>query len=263
MDANVGKRLVAWAITAMFVLPAGCEPSTGPSTPPVTLEEEPSGVSVEYVRTQEILTPLPLRVRLPSKYGAERVFVFFRTWGSSGWEYIELARRGQTWTGSISCRDVSTITGDTRYFFVALNAQAEEVVGSGWPEWPHVATVVRSLPEGPQSIPNMGVVRCHDPADCPPDFLGCPAYALVRPPCSRAGECRSGAVCAWDGYCDSPPANVLIADFGQTDEELLDAAVSRLTRRPYHARANVVATSSKPSSVSLMSGSDPFPVGSR
>jgi hypothetical protein len=246
----------------MFVLPAGCERSTGSTMPPVTLEEEPSSVSVEYVRTQEMLTPLPLRVRLPSKYGAERVFVFFRTWGSFGWEDIELARRGQTWAGAISCRDVSTVTGDTRYFFVAVNAEGNEVVGSGWPEWPHVATVVRSLPEGPQSIPGMSAVRCHDPADCPPDFLGCPAYALVRPPCSRAGECRSGAVCAWDGYCDAPTTPVLIADYEQTDEALLDAAVSRLTHRPYHARARW-ATTSQPSSVPLASGSEPFRFGTQ
>jgi hypothetical protein len=218
---------------------ASCAPPLVPQGP---LESEPRDPTVEYVGLQEILVPLPLRVRLPSRYGAERVLVFYRTWGSPGWEALELARQGQTWSGAVSCRDVSTVTGDTRYFFMALNAAGEEVVGSGWPEWPHVATIVRSLPEGPQTLPGMGAAKCHDPADCPPDFLGCPAYALVRPPCHTSSDCRDGARCAWDGYCNVAPGYAWRFDEEATDEELLDAAVRRVTHRDRRVAANGMAS---------------------
>ncbi len=183
---------------------------------------------VEYVTTQEILTPLPLRVRLPARYGAERVLVFFHTWGSERWESVELARAGQTWTGEVSCREVSTVTGDTRYFFVAVDDQDREVVGSGWPEWPHVATVVGKLEEGPHTLSGMNPpLRCHDPADCPPDFPGCPEYAVRRPVCRSDRDCRGGQRCDWDGYCSdaSPEA------FEASDEDALALAVRTALHR--------------------------------
>jgi hypothetical protein len=130
----------------------------------------------------------------------------------------------------VSCRDVSTVTGDTRYFFLALDAQGNTVVGSGSPGWPHVATIVGSLPDGPQALPGEGApARCHDPADCPPDFVGCPAYALVRPPCHADDDCPGSARCAWDGYCG--PATTAEMDDGQTDEQRLARAVRAATRR--------------------------------
>ncbi len=220
-------------VPALALLAPGCLP---PSAPPVALEPEPADPVVEYVTEQEILTPLPLRVRLPSRYGADRVFVFYRTWGSRGWDWLELAREGQSWAGAVSCREVSTVAGDTRYFFVALNGEGDEVIGSGWPEWPHVATIVRSLPGGPRSLPGVESARCHDPADCPPDFPGCPAYAVLRPSCSSDGDCRRGAWCAWDGYCDVAPEPLLAA--GESDEELLDAAVRRATHRSLRIASN-------------------------
>src|SRR5262245_46672658 len=76
------------------------------STPPpaVVVDPGPPMPVVEYVTSQEILTPLPLRVRLPARYGAERVLVFVLTWGSRDWAVVELARDGQTWSGEVSCR---------------------------------------------------------------------------------------------------------------------------------------------------------------
>jgi hypothetical protein len=185
---------------------------------------------VEHVNRQEILTPLPLRVRLPARYGAERVLVFFHTWGSRDWAMLELARAGQSWSGAVSCREVSTVTGDTRYFFVALDPEGRTVVGSGSPDWPHVATIVGSLPDGPQTLPGQWApVRCHDPADCPPDFPGCPAYALLRPRCLSDDDCAGGRRCAWDGYCGA--ASEADVDPGGTDEERLARAVRAATRR--------------------------------
>jgi hypothetical protein len=190
---------------------------------------------VEYVTRQEILTPLPLRVSLPARYGAERVIVFVHLWGLRDWSVLELGRAGQTWAGEVSCRAVSTITGDTRYFFLAIDAQGRTVVGSGSPEWPHVATIVGKLADGPQALPGEAVpLRCHDPADCPPDLPGCPAYAVLRPRCDVAGACPAGGRCAWDGYCDGAPE---APPDGATDEELLARAVRKATGRYQTAAA--------------------------
>jgi hypothetical protein len=201
----------------------------GGRPPVVPIEPGPPTPVVEYLTHQEILTPLPLRVSLPSRYGAEHVLVFVRLWGTHDWTSFELARRGQTWAGEVSCRAVSTVTGDTRYFFLALDSEGKPVVSSGTPGWPHVATIVGQLPDGPRALPGvLRPVRCHDPADCPPDFPGCPAYAMVRPRCDTDEACPGAARCAWDGYCDAAPAG---APEPVTDEERLAAAVRKATRR--------------------------------
>jgi hypothetical protein len=232
---SMGRAFGGVAIAAALLASASCmhEPLAGD-----TAEPEPASPVVEYVTRQEILTPLPLRVRLPARTGADRVLVFFRTWGSRDWDVLELGRAGQTWSGAISCREVSTVTGDTRYFFVALDGEGNEVAGSGWPEWPHVATIVGSLPEGPQSLPGLAaLMRCHDPADCPPDFPGCPAYAVRRPSCRGNEECASGR-CEWDGYCDVPSKAIADAEPGDDDDdERLEAAVRAATHRSRTASA--------------------------
>ncbi len=208
---------------ASFVL-ASCRPAeTRGATMP-----EPSEPVVEYVTTQEILAPLPLRVWLPARFRAERVLVFFKTWGSRRWDTLELARAGQTWAGEVSCREVSTVTGDTRYYFLAVDPANRVVIGSGWPEWAHVATVVSKLPGGPRALPGMAPPnRCHDPADCPPDFLGCPAYAVRRPACHEDADCREGSRCDWDGYC-SAASHEPEAD---SDDARLAVAVQAALRR--------------------------------
>jgi hypothetical protein len=209
-----------------FLLLAACRPPV----PAAAVAPEPSQPVVEAVTTQEILTPLPLRVWLPSRYGAERVLVFFQTWGSRRWETLELGRAGQTWAGEVSCRAVSTVTGDTRYYFLAVDGDNRAVIGSGWPEWPHVATVVSKLPDGPQALMGMAPPnRCHDPADCPPDFLGCPAYAVRRPTCHQDNDCRGASRCDWDGYCSSTSNDDV--DLGSDDAELA-AAVRAALHKP-------------------------------
>jgi hypothetical protein len=210
------------AIAALGLLGCG-RPAATP------LDHDPPAPMVEYLTHQEILTPLPLRVSLPSRYGAEHVLVFVRLWGTHDWSSFELGRRGQTWAGEVSCRAVSTITGDTKYFFLALDAQGQTVVGSGSPGWPHVATIVGKLPDGPRALPGeLRPMRCHDPADCPPDFPGCPAYAVVRPRCHADEECPGAGRCAWDGYCDGAFGG---GDEAMTDEERLAVAVRKATRR--------------------------------
>lgn len=206
------------AVLASCAMPPAAPPDRGPPAP-----------IVEYVTRQEILTPLPLRVQLPARYGAERVLVFVHLWGTHNWAELDLDRAGQTWAGEVSCRAVSTITGDTKYYFVALDAEGREVLTSGSPEWPHVATVVGNLPDGPQSLRgDPRPVRCHDPADCPPDFPGCPAYPIARPSCGADRDCPSGLHCAWDHYCE---ATVIFTLDGASEEESLAKAVRAATKK--------------------------------
>ncbi len=191
----------------------------------------PAAPVVEYVTRQEILTPLPLRVRMPAASNTEHVVVLYRPWGERGWKQMELGRWGQTWSGEVSCREVSTVTGDTKYFFVALDHEGELTGGSGSPEWPHVATIVGKLEEGPHGLPGGTIpMRCHDPADCPPDVPGCPAYAVQRRACTRDDQCGESGRCAWDGYCGSPNA-AIEPETGESEEELLSRAVRSVKQR--------------------------------
>jgi hypothetical protein len=75
-------------------------------------------------------------------------------------------------------------------------------------------------------------------ADCPPDFPGCPAYTLLRPPCGSDADCGGGR-CSWDHYCDGVPGEQATAraesdpevDPDADEEERLAAAVRKLTGR--------------------------------
>jgi hypothetical protein len=222
------RRVSGLALTFLVTFVSCVLVACGPS---VLVEPGPATPEVQYLTRQEVLTPLPLRVRLPAAEGAEHVIVLFRTWGSRGWRNLELSRVGQTWSGEVSCREVSTVTGDTKYFFLVLNGEGEVVGGSGSPEWPHVATIVGSLPDGPQSLPgSQATLRCHDPADCPPDFPGCPAYATQRHSCRHDKDCGEGGRCAWDNYCGSPSGEVN-ASTQEPEEEDLELAVKAVSSR--------------------------------
>jgi hypothetical protein len=158
---------------------------------------------VEYVAEQHVLSPLPVRVRLPDRYRPVRVVAFYKMWGAEGWDRLELSREGEVWTGAVSCREVSTITGPTRFAFAALDARGLDVVKSDAQAWPEVETMVRYMPDGPEALPGeSSEPPCPDPADCPPDFPGCPAGPIRRPACASDRECGQGAVCASDGYCE-------------------------------------------------------------
>lgn len=227
LSSFVRKGLALTGLAPAFLV-SGALMSCAPTT---LVEAGPATPEVQYLTRQEVLTPLPLRVRLPAAEGAEHVIVLFRTWGSRGWRNVELARVGQTWSGEVSCREVSTVTGDTKYFFVVLNTEGELAGGSGSPDWPHVATIVGSLPDGPQSLPGASAtLRCHDPADCPPDFPGCPAYAMHRHSCRRDADCGDSGRCAWDAYCGSPSGEVN-ASTEQLEEEDLEIAVKAVSNR--------------------------------
>ena len=216
------------AFTPLALLACACSLPVGAG---MTTAPRVAVATVEGVPEQAILTPLPLRVSLPDRYQPSRVLAFYRTWGSPSWEHVELARAGQAWTGQVSCREVSTVTGPTRFAFLALDVNGSDIAKGDPAFWPSLETTVRYLPEGPQTLDGLvAELPCHDPADCPPDLVGCPAYSFRRPACSFDAECGRGGTCAWDGYCGA------ISDFGgdttgfeATDDQLLAQAVRKAT----------------------------------
>ena len=194
------ERMRRLALAAMLGLGCGCGPVNGAA--PVT-EPGPRTPIVEQIREQEILTPVPVRLRLPSWIGAERVLVHYRSFGSQEWSALELARRGQTWDGAVPCLEVSTITGDLQYYLTAYDDDDRLVLSTGTESWPHLVSVHYRLDGGPRGLPGApSPLRCPDPADCPPDFPGCPATVLARAPCDDDAHCPNGQGCNWDGYCD-------------------------------------------------------------
>ena len=131
------------------------------------------------------------------------------------------------------------VTGDTKYFFLALDEKGDVVGGSGSPDWPHLATIVGQMVEGAQSLPGLGApVKCHDVADCPPDFPGCPAYKMHRKACSSSRDCADDEPCAWDGYCGAPSANPdPTAVENLSEEQQLEIAI-RTVRQRYRTARN-------------------------
>jgi hypothetical protein len=123
--------------------------------------------------------------------------------GQRDGDHRELSRHGRTWSGNVSCREVSTITGDTRYYLYVVDRNGRLIASSGAPQHPYVTRIVFALPGGPRGSDGESTAPCIDPADCPPDLRGCPRYALEREACGSDVECGSGGRCAWDGFCES------------------------------------------------------------
>jgi hypothetical protein len=190
------------ALTSLLAL--ACGPLNGASH---SVDPGPPTPIVDRVDEQEILTPVPVRLRLPGWIGAERVFVHYRSFGSQQWSALELSRLGQTWAGQVPCLEVSTITGDLQYYLSAYDEEDRMVVSTGSRSVPHVVSVRYRLEGGPRGLTgDRRPMRCPDPADCPPDFPGCPATLLARAPCDHDEDCPDDEACAWDGYCDRPSA---------------------------------------------------------
>ena len=179
----------------------GCAPT---SQQAVVTDPGPAQPALETVPYQEILAPVPIRVRFPVRYGVEDVILYYRTFGERTWNALKLLRSGQTWHGAIGCLEVSTITGYLQFFLQGQDPGGHVVVATGTPSWPHVVQIASRLAYGPTSLPgDPPTWRCVDPADCPPGFPGCPSYVPRRPACESNADCANGDYCAWDGYCDS------------------------------------------------------------
>jgi hypothetical protein len=157
-------------------------------------------VSVAEKRAEQgILTPVPIAIGLPSELEAARVLVHFKVHGSPGWTTLELRREGgNLFRGAIPCLEVSTITGDLRYYVRVHDADGAAIAYRGTRADPFVVRVVHE-----SERPDLkGGARCPDPADCPRGLPGCPSELVERIPCRSDADCEGGTACGWAGYCE-------------------------------------------------------------
>lgn len=157
-------------------------------------------VSVGEKRAEQgILTPVPIAVDLPPGLDATRVLVHFKVHGAPSWTTLELRREGGNhFRGAIPCLEVSTITGDLRYYVRVHDAEGQAVAFRGTRADPFV---VRVIHESERPDLKAGA-RCPDPADCPRGLPGCPSAEVELIPCKSDADCEGGASCGWDGYCE-------------------------------------------------------------
>jgi hypothetical protein len=176
---------------------AGLARAEAPAKGPRLLHAPPDRRHAE----QGILTPVPVRVELPGDVAAERVLVHYRVRGSPSWTTLELRRQGAgaSYVGAIPCLEVSTITGDLTYYIRVHDAEGAVVAYVGTRSSPFVVTVIHDSVR-PDLKAN---VRCPDPADCPRGLPGCPSEEVERVPCRRDADCEGGAVCSWEGFCET------------------------------------------------------------
>jgi hypothetical protein len=155
--------------------------------------------TLERKAEQGILTPVPLDLELPENLPARRVLVHYRIHGSKDWTTLELLPRRKRWVGAIPCLEVSTITGDIKYYIRIHDAGGAVIAYSGSRHSPYRVTIRHDAtpPEG-KAAP----ARCPDPADCPPGLLGCPSALVERVPCGSDDDCEGELTCGWDGFCE-------------------------------------------------------------
>jgi hypothetical protein len=148
---------------------------------------------------QGILTAVPISVDLPPDLEAARVLVHFKVHGSKDWTTLELYREaGQRFRGAIPCLEVSTITGDLRYYVRVHDAGGEVIAYRGSRSDPFVVRVLHES-ERPGLVSGG---RCPDPADCPRGLPGCPSEEVELLPCRTDADCEGDLTCSWDGYCE-------------------------------------------------------------
>jgi hypothetical protein len=149
---------------------------------------------------QGILTPIPISVELPRSLAAARVLVHYRVHGSQTFSTLELRRTsGRSFMGEIPCLEVSTITGDVRYYIRVHDREGAVIAFSGSRSNPYVVSVIH------ESVrPDLGTspARCPDPSDCPPGLPGCGSEPVELVPCKSDADCELGTSCSWEGFCE-------------------------------------------------------------
>ena len=115
------------------------------STPGAGLAEEPAeergalgpevlhNPTLERTAEQGILRAVPIAIEIPVEIAlrARRVLVHYRLWGDPDWTALELRRSGAKYEGAIPCLEISTVTGDLRYYIRVHDAEGNDWLPAG------------------------------------------------------------------------------------------------------------------------------------
>jgi len=149
---------------------------------------------------QGILRPVPVVADLPMDIAVRtrRVLVHYRLWGDPDWTTLELRRNGARYEGAIPCLEISTVTGDMKYYIRVHDAEGK-VIATGASRADPYRVTIKHDEQLETTAPR---AKCPDPADCPRGLPGCPSERVVEIACQSDADCEGGSTCSWRGFCE-------------------------------------------------------------
>ncbi|HRI66466.1 MAG TPA: hypothetical protein PK156_19590 [Polyangium sp.] len=149
---------------------------------------------------QGILRPVPVVADLPVDISVRtrRVLVHYRLWGDPDWTTLELRRNGARYEGAIPCLEISTVTGNLKYYIRVHDAEGKVIATGASRADPYLVTIKHDE----QLETTMPRAKCPDPADCPRGLPGCPSERIVEIACKTDTDCEGGSTCSWRGFCE-------------------------------------------------------------
>jgi hypothetical protein len=191
---------IAAASSGIFFFEAsgGAEPAGQVSSNAPEILHMPA---LERQAEQGILRPVPITTELPRDVAvrARRVLVHYRLWGDPDWTTLELRRSGARYQGAIPCLEISTVTGDLKYY-IRVHDGAGRVIATGASRAKPYRVSIKhdtSLEPGAENR-----AKCPDPADCPRGLPGCPSERVIEIACQTDRDCEGGSTCSWRGFCE-------------------------------------------------------------
>jgi hypothetical protein len=191
---------IAAASSGIFLFEAsgGAEPAEQVSSGAPEILHMPA---LERQAEQGILRPVPITTELPRDIAvrARRVLVHYRLWGDPDWTTLELRRSGARYQGAIPCLEISTVTGDLKYY-IRVHDGAGRVIATGASRAKPYRVSIKhdtSLEPGAENR-----AKCPDPADCPRGLPGCPSERVIEIACQTDRDCEGGSTCSWRGFCE-------------------------------------------------------------
>jgi hypothetical protein len=157
--------------------------------------------TLERHADQGILRPVPISIGLPPAVAkrARRVLVHYRLWGEPDWTTLEMRSTGKTFEGAIPCQEISTVTGDLKYYIRVHDAEGRVIATGASLVRPYRVAIKHDSTLAPGE---KGAGKCPDPSDCPVGLLGCPSERVVDVPCQSDRDCDQGKTCSWRGFCE-------------------------------------------------------------
>ena len=200
-------RAPAIALGAVLAITPWTVAGEPPPKPPSDEAPEPQNLHIpvlERKAEQGILRPVPLSVELPADlaFRARRVLVHYRLWGNPDWTTIELRRNGPKHEGAIPCLEVSTVTGDLRYYVRVHDVEGRVIATAASLARPFVVAIMHETKLEELGKTSKHAAKCPDPADCPRGLPGCPSEEIRLIKCADDSDCTPGTTCGFRGYCE-------------------------------------------------------------